>query len=315
MSAEERADLQRYLDEKQLQPKLNRLLNDLVHETPKAPLAWMAAALEAPAPPGPTTPSAADAKLDPSIGEMLARWNVALTFQGQASAAATGAPAEASGASSAPETAAKGGEGGAGAPASDKEAKKAAKAEEKRKKEEEKERKRKEREEAERRKQQGPEVPTVTLLDFMEHSFGNLQIQSHTTTERTWGNVGELTPALSGTSVWLRVRLHNSRKQSAKLGFLVLRQRLFTVQAVVQGKDLAAFACGLPKESVLDVYAEVTTPPEPVASCTQSGVELSVTRVYCITQALARLPLRPCDLRNIVALALCYVLSTDFGYL
>ena len=40
MSAEERADLQRYLDEKQLQPKLNRLLNDLVHETPKAPLAF-----------------------------------------------------------------------------------------------------------------------------------------------------------------------------------------------------------------------------------------------------------------------------------
>ena len=41
--------------------------------------------------------------------------------------------------------------------------------------------------------------------------------------------------------------MHNSRKQSAKLGFLVLRQRLCTVQAVVQGKDPTAFLCGLPK--------------------------------------------------------------------
>ena len=65
-----------------------------------------------------------------------------------------------------------------------------------------------------------------------------------------------------------------------------------TTQAVVQGKDLASFACGLPKESVLDVLAEVTTPPEPVASCTQSQVELNVLRLYCITKAMIRLPLQ-----------------------
>ena len=74
----------------------------------------------------------------------------------------------------------------------------------------------------------------------------------------------------------MRVRLHNTRKQSAKLGFLVLRQRIATVQAVVQGKDLAAFACGLPKESVIDVLAAVSVPPEPVTSCTQSAVEVTV---------------------------------------
>ena len=146
-------------------------------------------------------------------------------------------------------------------------------------------------------------MPTLTLLNFMEHEFGQLDIQSHGTTTRAWTDVCALGPALNGSSVWLRVRLHNSRKQSAKLGFLVLRQRLSTVQAVVQGKDVAAFACGLPRESVVDVLAEVTIPPEPVASCTQSAVELMVKRVYSITKAMPRLPLqlddasRPDDVR------------------
>ena len=53
--------------------------------------------------------------------------------------------------------------------------------------------------------------------------------------------MGELTPEMKGQKVWLRVRLQNSRKQSAKLGFLVFRQRLSTVQTVVQGKDITAF--------------------------------------------------------------------------
>jgi len=199
------------------------------------------------------------------------------------------AAADAAGTAAGAEGAAGGGSTGKEA---DKEAKKAAKAEEKRKKEEEKERKRREREEAERRKIDGPEVPAVTLLDFMDHPFGQLNIQSHGKTERTWTDVGDLGPQASGTSVWVRVRLHNSRKQSAKLGFLVLRQRLATVQAVVQGKDIASFACGLPKESVVDIFADVSTPPEPVASCTQSAVELNVTRIYCITKAQTRLPLQ-----------------------
>ena len=46
---------------------------------------------------------------------------------------------------------------------------------------------------------------------------------------------------------------------------LVLRQRLCTVQVVVQGKDLCAFSCGLPTESVVDVYATVSVPPAPIA--------------------------------------------------
>jgi aspartyl-tRNA synthetase len=275
----ERADLQAYLDKHELQPRLNQLLNDLVHETPAKPFEWMADNLMPPVPPGPTIPVAEAAAHDPSIAGLPVKWDAALIFRGDASTVAAEAAST--------EARADAGETGG-----DKEAKKAAKAEEKRKKEEEKERKRKEREEAERKNLEGPEVPTVTLLDFMEHPFGQLTINSNTKTERTWTDVDALTPALSGSSVWLRARLHNTRKQSAKLGFIELRQRLSTVQVVVQGKDLVSFACGLPKESIVDVLAEVTTPPAPITSCTQSGVELQVTRIYCISKAATRLPLQ-----------------------
>lgn len=53
--------------------------------------------------------------------------------------------------------------------------------------------------------------------------------------------------------------------------------------------------CGLPNESVLDVYAEVTVPPTPINSCSVTGVELSAERVYCITKAAVRLPLQLLD--------------------
>ena len=297
-SAAEREELQRYLDGHQVEPRLNELLNRLTSETPAKPFGWMADKLLEAAGPvaaAQTWPSKQVAAADPSMAALVRQWDGALSFSsggggsGSGVAAAPAAPPPAAKASAAPAASAAAPPAAGGNP--DKDAKKAAKAEEKRKKEEEKERKRKEREEAERKKLEGPDVPNVTLLNFMDYPFGQLMIQSHCTTERKWTDVGELTPKLSGTSVWLRVRLHNTRKQSAKLGFVELRQRLSTVQGVVQGKDLAAFACGLPKESVLDVYAEVISPDKPT-SCTQSDVELNVTRVYCVTKALPRLPLQ-----------------------
>jgi len=275
-------NLQIYLDKHEIQPRLNALLNGLVHKTPASPFAWMAERLSSPVENPLTMPTEAAAMNDPSIATMLSRWEAMMCLLGGSSSplpAGTGcevARVEAR-------------HIGIG---NEKDAKKAAKAEDKRRKEEEKERKRKERDDAERKKVEGPDIPHLTLADFADHPFGQLEINSCGMTERTWTNVGELTTTISGTSVWIRARLHTLRKQSAKLGFLVLRHRLATVQAVVQGKDLASFACGLPKESVVDVLAEVTTPPEPVASCTQSAVELIVSRFYCISKAANRLPLQ-----------------------
>jgi aspartyl-tRNA synthetase len=169
--------------------------------------------------------------------------------------------------------------------------KKAKKQAEKEAKEAEKKRKQEEQKAAAEAKHKGPEVSVKNLA---EHSFGNMMIQSVCKTDRVWTSVKKLTPELKDQLVWIRARVHNSRKQGGKLCFLTLRQDLATVQAVVGGAEMAGFAGGMPDESVCDIYGKVDTPEKPVVSCSQSGVELQVEKVFCIGRSQP-LPLQLAD--------------------
>jgi hypothetical protein len=304
------ADLEQYLEHHALQERLNAMLNELAEQRPADPRAWMADKLAAiGTQPAPSWPQPGDASEDMAVQQMSARWAGVLAFHEAASAPPAPPPAAAAPPATAPTPAAArapapaaappsgaapvdAGAAAAGAGSADKEAKKAAKAEEKRKKEEDKERRRLEREEAARQKADGPEVPTVTLLDFESHSFGNLLIQSHTTTGREWSRIESLSASGAPGTVWLRGRIHTSRKQSTKLGFVVLRQRLATVQAVVQGKELTAFLCSLPKESVVDLCVTVAQAPVPIIACSRSDIELSVDKAFCVSRAAMTLPIQ-----------------------
>ena len=76
----------------------------------------------------------------------------------------------------------------------------------------------------------------------------------------------DLGPQLAGQHVWVRARLATSRKQGKMLCFLQLRESMHTVQAVVYSKgDIVPFAAQVPRESIVDVYGEVTVPSEKVA--------------------------------------------------
>lgn len=103
-----------------------------------------------------------------------------------------------------------------------------------------------------------------------------------------------MTPALKGQEVWIRARVHNSRKQGGKLCFLTLRQDLATLQAVVMGAEIAGFAGALPDETVVDVFGKVECPEKPINSCTQSDVELAVQKVFCIGRS-SPLPIQLAD--------------------
>jgi len=177
------------------------------------------------------------------------------------------------------------------ASSSKKDEKKKAKEDAKKAKEEEKRRRE---EEQQRQKEAKFRGPDVTLEDFEEHTFGNLFVQSERKTGREWTPVASLTPDLKDQKVWMRARVHNSRKQSNKLCFLTLRQDLATVQTVVVGADPAGFAGALPDESVVDVLGTIVCPETPVFSCTQSAVEVSVEKIFCIGRAQA-LPLLLAD--------------------
>jgi len=178
-------------------------------------------------------------------------------------------------------------EGGSGK----KEEKRKAKEAEKKAKEDEKRRKEEERIAAQNAKFAGPDL---TPENFEEHSFGNLFIQSQKKTGRQWTNIGSLKPEMKDSLLWIRARVHNSRKQGNKLCFLTLRQDVATVQAVIFGQEMAGFAGNLPDESVVDVYGKVACPDAPITSCTVQNVELAVERIFCIGRSQA-LPLQLAD--------------------
>ena len=138
------------------------------------------------------------------------------------------------------------------------------------------------------------EVPTLTLRNYESATWGDLFIQSHAVSGRTWNAISGLKPSLAGTKVWIRARVATSRKQGKMLCFLQLRQSMRTVQAVVFSKDsdIVAYAASLPKESVVDIYGELTVPKEPIASCTASAIELAVKKLFCVSRSLPELPLQ-----------------------
>ena len=173
------------------------------------------------------------------------------------------------------------------------EAKKAADREAKAKKAAEKAARQAERANAQAKKEESALGPSLTLLTYGEHSFGNLFIKSETKSGRNWERVAALAPPLKGSEVWVRARVATSRKQGKALTFLQLRQQIHTVQAVVGGEaSVVAFAGALPKESVVDVCAEVTCPDVPISSCSQQLVELQVKKIFCVSRSVPELPLQ-----------------------
>ena len=140
------------------------------------------------------------------------------------------------------------------------------------------------------------DAPSCTLRNFSSQEFGELFVQSDVEggSGRTWTAVDELLPSLAGKEVWVRARVATSRKQGKMLCFLQLRQSMHTAQAVVFSKesDIVAWAAALPRESVVDVLGELSVPKEPIASCSQSGIELQVRKLFCVSRSMPELPLQ-----------------------
>lgn len=127
--------------------------------------------------------------------------------------------------------------------------------------------------------------------DPLAHKYGDPpMVQSTEQTGRTWAKVDTLNPSLVGRTVLVRARVHTTRGKG-KSAFLVLRQRTATVQAVMFANDttvsrgMVKYACGIPKESIVDVEGVVVIPSTLVDSCSQKNVELQVTGIRAICRA------------------------------
>ena len=120
-------------------------------------------------------------------------------------------------------------------------------------------------------------------------------IQSQARSGKVWTNVRDVDASKQYQTVTLRGRVHNVRGKG-KGAFLILRQQTATIQCVFfvddvrVSKGMVKYVSNLTKESVVDVQGLVCKPDAPVASCTQSEVELVVSSVYCVSRSVPVLP-------------------------
>jgi aspartyl-tRNA synthetase len=157
--------------------------------------------------------------------------------------------------------------------------------------------------EAEKKGKQGAEkggdkeaAKDDTPLSGCNEHFGVLPLnQSQNRPGKKYTRLEELTPALAKQTVTVRGRVHTSRP-AGNLCFLVLRQKMFTVQAIVAkgdtSKEFVNFSQKISKESMVEVEGVVSVPEKEVSSTTQKTVELSVRRLHVLSIAATPLPLQ-----------------------
>ena len=131
--------------------------------------------------------------------------------------------------------------------------------------------------------------------DTLKSNYGEYGLLNQATiTERKWTPVAEINESKVGSEVLVRARVHSSRVKGS-LAFLVLRHRQSDIQAVAfvskeyVSKSMIKWIEGIPKESVVDIYAMVAKPEKEILSCTQK-VELQIRKIYVVSRSEPLLP-------------------------
>ena len=144
--------------------------------------------------------------------------------------------------------------------------------------------------------EQQQQIQSATPLQ-LEQGFGDLPlIHSEHRSNRQWTPVEELNESLAGKEVLVRARLSSVRAFS-KLVFLVLREGFYSVQAILaktkEGKtsgEMLEWAKKLSPESIVEIYGTIVSTKEEVKACTQSKVELQISKVFVVSRSNPVLP-------------------------
>ncbi|PLW13795.1 hypothetical protein PCANC_19536 [Puccinia coronata f. sp. avenae] len=161
-------------------------------------------------------------------------------------------------------------------------------------KEKEKAKKREEREAKEQLEKQNREMNQV---DYATQNYGPLPLnQSQERNNFSWLDIPQIEPSRIGERVRIQARVHNSRSQSAKLCFLVLRHQTSTIQTILSmtadtvSKQMIKYAVGIPLESIVVVEGTLQKPLEDVKTCSISKVEIRLDKIFVLAEAPAKLP-------------------------
>lgn len=114
--------------------------------------------------------------------------------------------------------------------------------------------------------------------------------------ERNFVAVNDLKGSVDKKPVWVRARIHASRCKG-KQCFLVLRQQSSTVQVLISvndvvSKQMVKFSGSIPRESIVDIQANVLAVAQKIESCTEQDLELHGLEIFIVSQAKSQLPLQ-----------------------
>lgn len=134
-------------------------------------------------------------------------------------------------------------------------------------------------------------------VDYSEGSYGTMPMNQSTEAQgKKFDEVKDISAARDGEIVYLRARVQTSRASGAKMCFLVFRQEIDTIQALVLGNKetislkMVKWTIQLNLESLILVKAVVKKSPEPVKSCTIQDAELHVISIFVESTAPAQIP-------------------------
>ena len=155
---------------------------------------------------------------------------------------------------------------------------------------------------AKREQQEREDKERAAANDTASHLYGRLNYEKPPPFADKFIDLGEVRGEEEGSRVTFEARVGNARVQSAKLGFLVLRDGFDSIQVVVaegggQGisRQMIKWCGGLNTESIVRATGLVKAPLEEVKSTTISKQELHLESIYVIAEAPEQLPIQVKD--------------------
>ena len=155
---------------------------------------------------------------------------------------------------------------------------------------------------AKREQQEREEKEKAAASDTASHLYGHLNYEDPPPFANEFLDLGVLEGIPEDSRVTFEARIGNARVQSAKLGFLVLKDGFDSIQVVVaegggQGisRQMIKWCGALNTESIVRVTGLVKAPKEEVKSTTISHHELHLESIYIIAEAPESLPIQVKD--------------------
>ncbi|EMR10682.1 aspartate-tRNA(Asn) ligase [Pneumocystis murina B123] len=137
----------------------------------------------------------------------------------------------------------------------------------------------------------------VSCDDFSKENYGKKKInQSLEKLGTEFHSISSLSKIMEGKNITLRARVQVSRLQGNKICFLLLRQHLNTVQALVSAnknsisKQMVKWCSLIASESIVVVEGEIKKSPCIIKSSTQQDIEIHVRKIFIESESLNKLP-------------------------